>query len=206
MNLAAAWSWIRTNAGVLAAIGAVIGGLVGGAWTAGQAMGKLTATKGLSEMQTQIDVLARDIERLDRTITEHLVTSDQPGELRQKLDSLRERFDLLVGRRWHDVTGLRRDDQCYVNNTDYPLEVAVSTESAQGANFCRVDIFVNDKLILQQLNNNGTRAKHCAATATVPPAARYRVNDDGYKNGRIIEWWELRTEGDAMDVQEPQCG
>ena len=62
-----------------------------------------------------------------------------------------------------------------------------------------------EELILQQINNNASAAKHCSATATVPPGARYRVNDDGHRSGRILMWWELRVGGTIGDPRGARC-
>ena len=81
-----------------------------------------------------------------------------------------DRLDRLIGREWYNLTGVRREDQCYVNNTDFPLELAVSTTAAGGNyNFCQVDVFVDEERVVAQINNNERFAKYCAATATVPP-------------------------------------
>ena len=118
-----------------------------------------------------------------------------------------QRLQGLIGRRWYNATDIRLDDQCYVNNTDYPLEVAVSTlASDDRLNLCRVDVFVDGELILQQINNISNGALYCAATATVPPGARYHINDDGpgYREGKILMWWELRA-GEAGDIRGVEC-
>ena len=137
----------------------------------------------------------------------------QVRNLRDELDALEnahqettDRFEILIGRQWHNVTSVRQDDQCYMNNTNYPLEVAITTDAQSNTqNFCQVDVFVEDERIIQQINNNVSYAKHCAVTATVPPRARYHVNDDGYRAGRIVAWWELRARGDAIELQNAQC-
>ena len=128
-------------------------------------------------------------------------------DIRRQLDTeiagLKDEVERYLNRQWYNVTSLRQDDQCYVNNTDYPLEVAVST-SGRG-NFCLVGVFVDGERILRQHDNNEDNGKSCAATFTVPPGTRYHVNDDGFKSGHIVSWWELRVGGNARELQEAQC-
>ena len=116
-----------------------------------------------------------------------------------------DRLDRLIGREWYNLTGVRREHQCYVNNTDFPLELAVSTTAAGQYNFCQVGVFVNEDRVVAQLDNNENFAKYCAATATVPPAARYHVSADGYRQGTIVSWWELRVDGTAGELQDAEC-
>lgn len=131
------------------------------------------------------------------------------AELSQLVDNHRktqDRLEALLERRWYNVTEVRKEDQCYLNKSGYPLEIAVSTSASNNRirrnyNFCRLDIFVDGERILGQIDNNEDFAKYCAATATVPPGARYRIDADGYRQGEIVMWWELR-EGDAADIQE----
>ncbi len=112
-----------------------------------------------------------------------------------ELARVRERIDGLVNRKWHNLTETRREDQCYSNNTDYPIEIAVSSGPAGDYNFCRLDLFVDGEKVLTQIDNNENWTKYCAVTATVPPNASYHVDDDGSKNGSVVSWWELRGPG-----------
>ena len=116
-----------------------------------------------------------------------------------------DRLDRLIGREWYNLTGVRREHQCYVNNTDFPLELVVSTTAAGRYNFCQVGVFVDEDRVVVQLDNNDSFAKNCAATVTVPPTARYHVSADGYQQGTIVSWWELRVDGPAGELQNAEC-
>ena len=253
MTRLAAWYWIRNNIGTLAAIGALVGGLIGGVWSAGRTIGTVTAPTRLAVVEQSMEGLSEKIRALATTETvdevdsrvgnlaekiedlstfnspvtpEHLEEAIEPlaatvAKLHERIGSLNaalqllqhaqreavSRFDRLIGRQWYNLTSVRRGDQCYVNNTDYPLELAVSTDAQSRAqNFCQLDIYIEAELILQQIDNNPSYAKHCAAVASVPPQTRYYVNDDGFKSGRILMWWELRVGGETIDqIQDAQC-
>ena len=150
---------------------------------------------------TTLDEIRRDVENTAANLQLELTAAAD------RVAMIEDRLEDLTGREWYNVTSVRQDDQCYVNNTDYPIEVAITTAQSRGwDNFCRVDVFVEDELIIQQINNNPSYGKYCAVTATVPPRARYHVNDDGQRSGRVVTWWELRAGGDAIDLQNAQCG
>ena len=113
----------------------------------------------------------------------------------------------LLDRQWRDVTSSRREDQCYGNDTDYPIEIAVSSTGAsttterRNYNFCQLEILIEQEALLLGVNNNDDGgSKYCAATATVPPGQRYEVNADGFRQGGILMWWELR---DPIDSAPP---
>ncbi len=107
-----------------------------------------------------------------------------------------ERLRLLTNRQWYNVVKRRKKNQVYENNTDYPIEIAVSTTARGHYNFCHVEIHVDGKMITRNLDNNPDYAKICSAYATIPPRAKYKVVVDGYKGGRIEKWWELKAATD----------
>lgn len=115
----------------------------------------------------------------------------------------RGRLEGFLNRQWQDVTSSRNDGQCYRNNTDYPIEISVTTAASTGRqrrnyNFCHLEIRVEQAAVLRGINNNdGGGTKHCVATATIPPRRRYEVVADGHKEGGIFMWWELRHPTDA---------
>ena len=141
-------------------------------------------------------------------VGEFAALQGQVNSLRNELDLLgnahqdtTDRFETLIGRQWYNVSRMRREDQCYVNNTDYPLEVAIATTAAGNYNFCLVDVFIDGEVILSRHNNNDRFSKACAVTFTVPAGSQYHVNDDGYRAGGVASWWELRAEG----LQVAEC-
>lgn len=146
-------------------------------------------------------------QRLDERLQERVESLQVELALaEEQMTTMEDRLNSLIGRQWYNVTSVRQDDQCYVNNTDYPIDVAITTGAQRGGrNFCQAEIFVEDERIIQQISNNPSYAKQCVVTATVPPRVRYHVNDDGYRSGRVVTWWELRAGGDAIDLQNAQC-
>ena len=73
-------SWIRTNAGALMVVSASIGGLLGGVWTMGHAMGTLTAP-------TRVDTVDKDVQAL-RTQVETLKTNTDVDALTVRVGTL----------------------------------------------------------------------------------------------------------------------
>ena len=148
------------------------------------------------EMTEVADRIARHDTRLDS------LTQQVQGAL-----DVGEALDALLARQWHNVISERVEDQCYRNNTGYPIEVAVatgaSTESERrNYNFCQLELIVDGSAIVLGVNNNSDGGnKYCTATATIPPGAGYEVDADGFREGGILTWWELRT----SDTMPPVC-
>ena len=111
----------------------------------------------------------------------------------------------LIDRQWRNVSENRNEDECYLNNTGYPIEIAVTTEAVgRGYNFCHLEVHVGGVLVLEGKNNNSAGGnKFCMATVTVPPATHYRVDADGSRRGDVVRWTELRTP--TGDVQVVEC-
>lgn len=107
----------------------------------------------------------------------------------------------LVERTWHNALEARKEDRCYVNDTDYPVELAIGTAAhvpgePRNYNACGLLLSIDDRDILWSLNNNDDNEGGtviCAATATVPPGASYRVNANSAREGGVLFWWELRA-------------
>ena len=130
--------------------------------------------------------------------------------LEQEVDALRathrevaERLQVLMSRQWRDVGRSRSEDQCYVNDTQYPMEIAVTTVNDGGRGFCRLDVVVDGQTILAGLSMSSGSSRRCASTATIPPGSEYRIEADGPNQGQIATWWELRAP--VGDVQVVDC-
>lgn len=118
------------------------------------------------------------------------------------LTDTHERVERLISREWYNVTGNRRAGQCYVNNTDYPLEMAVWVHRGGNPNYCLLEVYIDDTHILTQTAASPGSTSSCAAVATIPPMTRYHVEYIGDGKGM---WWELRVGGDACDLQNAAC-
>ena len=107
-------------------------------------------------------------------------------------------FGRFLGRRWCNVASQRGAGEEYVNDTDFPIEVAIS--SASNNNVCLLNVRVDNEGLLYQRDNNESRSKQCAGTFTVPVGATYfleerqRFRDDGTNTAVLIgSWQELRA-------------
>ena len=180
------WNWLRTRASVLARVAAGFSAL---AVAVTVAVTAVTAIEQMFEATERIAIHDRRLESL-------------AVQVRGVLDT-RENLNALLSRQWHNVLSQRVEDQCYRNNTAYPIEVAVSTGASteterRDYNFCQLELLVDGSAIMLGVNNNsGGGSKYCTAqTATIPPGAGYEIDADGFREGGILSWWELRT-GDA---------
>ena len=129
--------------------------------------------------------------------------------LELELSALRDGFRILVERRWHNLNGERNPDQDYVNDTGYPIEIAVTARASNVENTndvinrCEVRVLVDGSSIVHQRLDADSRGGPaywlCNAIGTIPPGATYRVTVTGEVSGRIVTrgqvsgWWELRA-------------
>ena len=155
----------------------------------------------LGEVSRQVN---SQVERVQGTINN---LAAENANLRESVQNMSARLESFLNRRWNDVTGIRRENTCYVNNTQFPIELAISSSihGTTGPNFCRVAVLAGDGhfLLADMVNNNSKFYKGCAITATIPPGETYRVDPNGFRDGHIHMWRELRV-GDGS-VDQVQC-
>ncbi len=184
------WDWLRNKASILARVAAGLSAIGAGVFLA------VMATAAFEQMVEATDRIASHDTRLDR-LTEQV----------QGAVDIAEALDVLLTRQWHNVISQRDEDQCYRNDTGYPIEVAVSTGASteterRNYNFCQLELIVDGSTIVLGVNNNDNGGnKYCTATATIPPGAGYEIDADGFREGGILSWWELRT----GDTPPPVC-
>ena len=168
----------------------------------------------------RVTVYPRDTLILDLTRTGHRIdfakkrvgpAVEEFAELQQRIRRLEalsertgQRLETLMGRQWHNVIELREEDRCYMNNTEYPMEIAISTDNDGGRGFCRLEIVVEGRRLLDGLSYSSGSSRRCISTATIPPGAEYRIKaDTAVRQGKVLHWWELKASDD--DVQQVEC-
>jgi hypothetical protein len=115
------------------------------------------------------------------------------------LSILRAEFDKLKNRKWHSVINQRAFDRTYPNDTEFPIEVSVTTRgpgTGQNSNSCDVQFLVDNRSIVWSKNNMRDFARFCSFTATVPPGSFYTVSSRAYptNGGAALRWMELRVD------------
>ena len=162
---------------------------------------------------TVVATFEQMIEATDRIASQDTRLNSLTRQVRGALD-VAEALDALLARQWHNLISHRVEDQCYRNDTGYPIEVAVSTRASteterRNYNFCHLELIVNGSPIVYGVNNNSDGGnnnsdggnKYCTATATIPPGAGYEIDADGFRERGILSWWELRS----GDTPPPVC-
>ena len=169
-------------------------------WKKGSILSRIAA--GLSAAGVALALVVMVLDTFDQMTR----VSDRIAEHDMRLESLTERVDGLLARQWHNVISQRVEDQCYLNDTGYPIELAVSTgvsteNERRDYGYYHMELVVDGSTIALSVNNNSAGGdKSCMATATIPPGAGYEIDADGILDGRVLPWWELRTDDTPASV------
>ena len=183
------WDWLKTKASILARVAAGSSAIIAATGLAVMAVGTL------DQMNEVTDRITSQDRRLDDLV-----------EQVQGASEVAEALDMLLTRQWHNVLLQRAEDQCYRNDTGYPIELAVSTGASRanerrGYDFCQLELMVDGSTIVLGVNDNSAGGnKSCTATATIPPRAGYEIDADGFADGVVLSWWELRTDDGSSTV------
>ena len=102
---------------------------------------------------------------------------------------VKDGFDL--GQKWVDVTSERALDVGFTNNTNKPIEMAITVFKTTSARFGFL-MFIDDSRTASSAMspNSSTTASYISGTYTIPPGSAYKANN--VDDGALYEWKELR--------------